>query len=169
MRAHLLPAAGLLLTTLIAPAVVRADCQPASSVEEALASAPVAFVGTVVAAQAGAPGATLRVDEVWVGTVPETVVVRGMGDGVFMEDDRHWTMGATYLVIPYLEGGVLRVHICTATTEWRDDLAALRPPDAHAPEDAASGPDVPGAILAVVAVAAVLTIVAGYAFRRRAS
>jgi len=168
-RGRLLLAFGLAVLALGPAASVRADCQPASSVEEALASTRIAFVGTVVAVPEGTPGASVRVEEAWIGVVPATVDVRGMGDAGFMEDDRYWTLGARYLVIPHPEGGVLRDDVCTATTLWRDELAALRPAGAGGPAGGPGASGVPGALVAVIAAAAVLTIVAGFAFRRRSS
>jgi len=167
MRFQILSATGLALATLAFPAVARADCQPASSVEDALAAAEIAFVGTVVAAVDDEPGAGFRVEEVWVGELPAAVEVRGMGDEGFMEDDRRWTLGARYLVIPYLDDGVLRDNICSASLEWRDDLAALRP-DAHPPEGETdgSGGGVPGAVVALAAAIGVLAIAGVVAFRR---
>jgi len=92
-----------------------------------------------------------------------------MGNAGFMEDDRHWTLGARYLVIPHVQDGVLRDDICTATTLWRDEFAALRPPGAEGPAGSANGSGVPGALVAVIVAAAVVTIVAGFAFRRHSS
>ena len=137
MKFRHLAALILSLVALAIPAPVAADCEPASSVEEALASTQVAFVGTVVFKPQG-PGAGLEVDEVWVGEVGATVEIHGLGfnaEGQLGEDDRNWQLGARYLVIPYVgDGGLLRDHICTATTKWRAALADLRPADAHAPE-----------------------------------
>ena len=167
MRYQILLAVGIALANLAFPAAVRADCQPASSVAEALAATEIAFVGTVFAAVEGEPGAAFIVDEVWVGDLPETIGVRGMGDAGFMEDDRHWAIGVRYLVIPYVDGGVLRDHICTATTEWREELADLRPEDARAPGESPSPPGegIPIEVLGVLAALGVLGIVGLIAFR----
>ena len=158
----------LTLATLLFPAVARADCQPASSVKEALATAEVAFVGTVVGAAVDEPGATFSVEEVWVGQLPATVEVRGMGDAGFMEDDRQWEPGFRYLVIPYVERGVLRDHICTATTKWLDALAVLRPEGAQPPEEApgGSGGGPSTEVLLLIGAVVVLIVVSAFAFRR---
>lgn len=169
MRYQILPAIGLALANLAFPAIARADCQPASSVEEALAAAEIAFVGTVVAAVEGESRAGFSVEEVWVGDLPAATEVRGLRDAGLSEDDRRWTLGVRYLVIPYVDRGVLRDNICSATVEWRDELAALRPPGAQSPEEGPSGSDdgIPGAVLAVAAAVGVLIVVGLIAFGRR--
>ena len=120
---------------------VSADCELAGPLDDVLPAAPIAFVGTVV--EVAAPVAFFEVREVWAGEVGHTVEVHGLTSGVqFSEDDRQWEAGATYLVLPYSDGGVLRDSICTATTEWTDDLAALRPADATHPCTRRTGPRV---------------------------
>lgn len=154
---------------------IAADCQPAGPIEAALAEAPIAFVGVVTALDG--PVATIAVREVWAGEVPNLVEVRGLADdarGVdagfgagFSEDDRHWTAGATYLVVPSVDGAVLRDGICTATTEWRADLSALRPETARIVEaEEAAGPLVPPAVLAVGAILLLIGAISIVAFRR---
>ena len=167
MRYRILLAVGLALANLSFPAVARADCQPASSVQEALANAEVAFVGTVVAAVQGEPGASFLVDEVWVGNLPPTTEVRGIGDAGFLEDDRRWIVGVRYLVIPYVDGAVLRDNICTATLEWTDELAALKPQGAQGPDEGQGGSDrgISGELLGVAAALLLLGIVGFIAFR----
>lgn len=166
MRNQTLLATGFALASMLFPAVARADCQPASSVEEALAAAQVAFVGTVVAAVDAAPRAVFSVEEVWVGQVAATVDLRGMGDDGFLEDDRQWTQGARYLVIPYVEAGVLRDNICSATVEWRDELAALRPPTAHPPFSQDAVGEVPVQLFLVGGAVALFGAISFFAFRR---
>ena len=76
--------------------------------------------------------------------------------------------GAVYLVIPFVDGQVLRDHICTATTGWTDELEALRPADAifHASVPMTEVAFPIQAILVGVAIAAVL-VVSLLAFRHR--
>ena len=167
-------AAATLALVLLAPSRAVADCQPAGPIEQALAAAPVAFVGTVTAVDG--PSARFAVAEVWAGSVGADVEVRGLGDGGpdtgfgagFSEDDRHWVDGATYLVVPMIDGAILRDHLCTATTEWGPDLEQLRPADARIlagePEPAQAPPV---AILAMMAAVAVIGVGALLAFRRR--
>ena len=122
--------------------------------EEVLPTAEVAFVGRVVAVDG--PLARFAVGEVWAGEVGETVEVHGMTRQIapkeFGEDDHQWVDGATYLVIPLIDD-VLRDSMCTATTEWTDDLAALRPANARILAIEAAAP--------VVSVPIILLVVAG--------
>lgn len=155
---------------------VAADCQSAGPIEEALPVAPIAFVGTVTALNG--PIATFAVSEVWAGDVPDVVEVRGLSDDVggpdagfgagFSEDDRQWTPGGTYLVVPFVDGAVMRDNACTATTQWRPELEALRPEDARIVSSTATDGAAPP--VEVLLVAGVLVLVAGastLAFRRR--
>lgn len=165
----------LLLAWLAFAAPAHADCERPGPIDAMLPEAPVAFVGTVVALEG--PVATFAVEEVWAGEVGDSVEVRGlfdelggpnagMGAGV-SEDDRHWTLGTRYLVLPWVADGVLRDHICTATTEWTSELGSLRPADARvlAAEEAPATVPTPiliaGIGVLLVAAASVL------AFRRR--
>jgi hypothetical protein len=149
-------------SALAAPAV--ADCAPSAPLEEVLPTAEVAFVGEVV--ELDGPIARFTVAEIWAGEVAASVEVRGLGDGDgFSEDDRHWTAGVTYLVVPYVEGGVLRDSLCTATTEWRDALAELRPADFRGLETQPSGVALP--LLLVGGAVALVVAASALAFRRR--
>jgi hypothetical protein len=146
-----------------------ADCDPAGAPAEALSTAEVAFVGRAITV--AGPSARFAVQEVWAGEVDDVVEVRGVLDQLapnqFGEDDRQWIEGATYLVIPTVDGSVLRDHICTATTEWADELEALRPADARVLTVEEAEWAVPWtAILVAVASAAVIGLSA-LAFRRR--
>ena len=165
-RCLLIPALAIALVVL-GPTPVAADCDMPGPIEAELAAAEVAFVGT--ATQVIGSMALFDVHEVWAGPVGRTVEVHGLTSGVpFSEDDRRWEAGATYLVLPYAEGGVLRDSICTPTTAWTDDLAALRPADAviHASEEPAPA-SVPIAIPIVAVVLAVVALVSVVAFMRR--
>lgn len=161
---RLLPVA-LALPWLLLAAPAGADCQMAGSVAEELARVRVAFVGTVT--QVNGSTATFDVSEVWKGDVGEVAEVGGaFDDGSFGEDDRGWNVGVTYLVLPYVDGGSLRDTICSATTEWTDDLAALRPAGAETrvAEPAPSGPS-----MLLLAIGLVVILFAGtswIAFRR---
>jgi hypothetical protein len=148
------------------PPRAAADCAPMGTAAEALPASEVAFVGEVTGVDG--PVAQLAVREIWAGDLPSTVEVRGLNDAAggedvgwgpgMSEDDRTWTLGETYLVIPYVDGNVLRDSICSATTVWSPELEELRPADARAvsPGRAEStGPTVP-AWLAIAGVAVVL-------------
>jgi hypothetical protein len=129
MRIRHLVATAAILGALALPAPALADCQPAGELTQELAQAPIAFVGTVMeigpAARAG--NARFHVEDVWVGHLRETVTVYGLSSEQVSEDDRTWEVGARYLVEPIVDGNVLRDTICSATAEWRPELAALRP------------------------------------------
>ena len=166
---------GISVIWLVAAAPVAADCQPAGPIQEALPTAPIAFVGTAAAVEG--PVATFAVREVWAGEVPDRVEVQGLADeaGVdagfgagFSEDDRQWTQGETYLVVPFLDGAVLRDSICTSTTEWGPELEALRPADARiVAAEEAGGAAVPAELILVGAVVLVVAGASVVAFRRR--
>ena len=166
---------GALVVWILAASPVAADCQPAGPVEDALPTAPVAFVGVVTALDG--PVATFAVREVWAGDVPSTVEVRGLADDIggvdagfgagFSEDDRQWNGGGTYLVVPWVDGAVLRDSICTPTTEWRPELETLRPANARVgTAEEAGGVSVPPAVLATGAVLLLITAVSALAFRQ---
>ena len=169
-------AGAALLWLALSAAPVAADCDPAGPLEDELRRAPVAFVGRVV--QIDGSVATFEVAEVWKGDAPARVQVHGLTDEraqgpggamlpVLSEDDRGWEVGADYLVVPFVDNGVLRDHICTATAPWTPELAAHRPADARAAEPPAG--DVAFSaplVLAGVGVAAILGV-AALAFRRR--
>jgi hypothetical protein len=153
-----------------------ADCQPAAPIEQVLPKADVAFVGTVTTLEG--PVATFAVREVWAGEVADTVVVRDLFDDLggvdagfgagFSEDDRQWTAGETYLVVPWVDGDTLRDNICTATTEWSAELEALRPGNARiltGPGD--EGVSIPPALILAGAVLGLIAAVSVLAFRRR--
>jgi hypothetical protein len=168
-------AIGVAMTWLAGAAPVGADCQPAGPVQEALPAAPIAFVG--VAASVEGPVATFAVREVWAGEVPDMVEVRGLADDVgvdvgfgagFSEDDRQWWPGDTYLVVPIVDGAVLRDSICTATTEWSPELEALRPANARiVGGEEPNGARLPTEVILIGAVLLVVTGASVLAFRRR--
>jgi hypothetical protein len=155
------------LAWLVGAGPVAADCQLAGPIEEELARAPIAFVGT--AAEVIGSMARFEVHEVWSGAVANGVEVHGLTSGVeFSEDDRRWEAGTRYLVVPIIEGQVLRDSICTATTEWRAELAALRPATARIVEGEPAGEVAfPSALILVGAVVLLLGGISLLAFRRR--
>ena len=166
---------GAIAASTMSAGPVAADCQPAGPIEQSLPDAPVAFVGVVTALEG--PVATMAVREIWAGDVPDTVEVRGLSDDVggvdpgfgagFSEDDRRWNPGATYLVVPWVDGAVLRDSICTATTEWHPGLEALRPADARIVlAEEAEGLAVPAPLLAVGAVLLLIGAISALAFAR---
>jgi hypothetical protein len=166
MHIRHLVATAVFAAWLAVPSTTLADCQPAGPLAQEVGRAPIVFVGTAVeTGVGGAPPAAFRVEEVWVGQLPESVRVRGLADDpAFGEDDRRWREGVRYLVVPIVDGNVLRDGICSATTEWRPDLAALRPATAPAPES--SGGAVPLLPIVVVVAIAGLAVAAFLGFDR---
>jgi hypothetical protein len=158
---------GSLAACLVAVAPAAADCQLAGPIEEELPAAPIAFVGTVT--EVIGSMARFEVHEVWSGAVANGVEVHGLTSGVeFSEDDRRWEEGTRYLVVPFIEGQVLRDSICTATTGWRAELEALRPATARViGGEPADDVPVPPALLLAGAVILVLAAASAFAFRRR--
>ncbi len=167
---------GVLAAWLVAAAPVAADCDPAAPLEEVLPKADVAFVGTVTASEG--PVATFAVREVWAGNVADTVAVRGFfevlggrgaaGEAPVGEDDRLWEAGETYLVVPWVDGAVLRDSICTATTAWSADLEPLRPADARIlVAEEPEGVSVPPALIVLGVVGVLIVGASALAFRRR--
>ncbi len=159
----LLPVALALPWLLFATPAV-ADCQMAGSVAEELGRVRVAFVGTVT--EVNGSTATFDVAEVWKGDVGEVTEVGGaFDDGSFGEDDRGWNVEETYLVLPYVDGGSLRDTICSATTAWTDELAALRPAGVATPgAPAPSGPSM--LLLGIGMVVVLFAGISWIAFRR---
>jgi hypothetical protein len=173
--------AAVAIAWLMAPARAVADCEPVGPVAEVLPDAEIAFVGTVTDVRGSV--AILSVREIWAGQVTDVVEVRGLGDegrGPVVElvegpseDDRSWTPGVTYLVLPMVlglaEDAVLRDHLCSATTEWTEELARLRPADARfvTSETETSGPSLP--VLLIGLVASAIVGASWLAFRRRSA
>lgn len=164
---HFIPTGAVLLATLSLPAAVHADCDPVDSVEEALSAAEIAFVGTAVASARGVGTATIRVEEVWIGSLGETVEVFGLNVNEPAEDDRTWQQGARYLVIPYVIQGRLVDHICSGTTPWNEDLAVLRPPAAPGAEERSDDPAPPLPVIILGATAVLVGAVGWLTFRQR--
>ena len=160
---------------LLAPSSALADCEPAGPVDQALSEAEVAFVGTVLAVDG--PVATFTVHEVWTGEVGDTVEVRGSFDELgapdagsgagFSEDDRRWNLGTTYLVVPWVAEGVLRDHICTATTEWTSELGSLRPAGVRVATPPEPSAGIPSPILILLVTVGFVAVASLLAFRRR--
>ena len=68
--------AALAFLWLLSAAPVAADCDMPGPIEEELARAPIAFVGTVVDVEGSR--ATFEVGEVWAGEIPPVVEVYGL-------------------------------------------------------------------------------------------
>ena len=152
-----LSAAAVVAALLLAPAPVLADCQMAPPFVEAVRTSDLVFVGTVTALGNGGRSATVEVEEVWRGgEMPATVTVFGGTDPAqAMEDDRTFEAGVRYVFFPVEFEGRLVDHICTATTPWVDEFAAVRPADVQTPVPpaGAAGPAAPGPLSAIADLA----------------
>lgn len=127
--------------------VARADCSAPPPLKKALASAQIAFVGTVTGLEHDGRTATFRVEEVWKGgVVGETLVVNGgpalaelekaerEGNMVATSVDRTYEAGVRYLVVPYdASGAVLKDNACSSTQPYTSELDRFRPAGASAP------------------------------------
>ena len=124
-----LTVAALVTLTGIEPA--SASCAMPPPLEEAVAAAPIAFVGTAEDVRDGTV-ARFRVEEVWAGPdLVEVTIHGGPGGGAVTSVDRSFEEGERYLVLPYADGAELRDNSCTSTQVWSEELAELRPADAR--------------------------------------
>lgn len=146
---------------LAAPATTLGSCAQPLPIAEALKSAEIVFVGTVVQVSEGNRWANVQVEEVWKGPDrPQNVLVRGGPAGnAATSVDRSFEVGVKYIFFPYVavdagegpagsvtDGGVpaggvpenaLTDNSCTNTTAFTDEHKALRPDDARKPIGAA--------------------------------
>ena len=142
------------MALLVAPAPAFADCQMAPPIEEAARTSELVFVGSVTAVANGGRSASVRVEEVWRGDeMPATVTVLGGTDPEqAMEDDRTFEAGVRYVFVPFVVEGRLVASICSATTPWVDELAAIRPAGVRTPTPSAA-PAAPGPLSAIAELA----------------
>lgn len=122
-------AAALVILAGIEPA--SASCAMPPPLDEAVAAAPIAFVGTATDVRDGTI-AHFAVEEIWAGPdLVEVTVHGGEGGGAVTSVDRSFLRGERYLVLPYTDGAELRDNSCTSTQVWTEELARLRPADAR--------------------------------------
>jgi len=133
LLAGLLGLVSAILTSGPTPAL--ASCVRALPTAEALAVAPVAFVGTVQSVSAQGRVAEVLVESVWAGAdIPSHVTVDGrLSTTAVTSVDRTFEVGARLLFIPQGEASPFRDNSCSATTAFTEGLAALKPGAAHAP------------------------------------
>jgi hypothetical protein len=88
--------------------------------------APTILVVEVLETRDEGVEATVVVKEKWRGvTLPEEVVVRGDGDPE--QPERRYAVGVDYLLFSDVVFSPLPDHGCSATREFTEELAALRP------------------------------------------
>lgn len=177
----LMAAAGLFL----APHdMAAASCPPAVDVATALGEATSVFVGEVASVEDQDRVATMDVLSVWKGPdLPEQVEVRGapaVGSPVG-PDDRRFTVGKTYLVIPENTRRPFLASNCSAISAFSDTGVAIpagyqeavgattgRAPVTPVPESETAGSGVPLGLLAIVGAVPVAVGAAVLVRRRRA-
>ena len=145
---RLLAAGALAILALsLGAASTRASCAGVSTPADAIADGQFAFVGTVESVRNTDRWAMFEVEEIWSPQdLPRFVEVRGSIHedsffGIFStvsSNDRYFEAGATYLVFPRSEGGLLFDDACSATEAWSEALAAHRPATAHPPGEAST-------------------------------
>jgi len=118
------------------PAV--ASCVGWSSLPRLLATAPVVFVGKMVAVQDHSTMAMVQVEDVWRGkNIHRTVTVEGSPSlgTVRTEEDRQYRRGVRYLFVPWdaSHGVLFQDNDCTATQRFTAALSKYRPRSAHRP------------------------------------
>jgi hypothetical protein len=136
---------------------------------QALGSASLVFVGTVMGTSDGDRTARVHVDELWRGaSLPAEVTVHGGPDesAAATSVDRHYDNGKRYLFVPASAGGnVFDDNSCSMTREFTSDLETYRPASSRRYPPAAAGPPVaPIAAGVLVMTAAAVT---GLILRRR--
>jgi hypothetical protein len=161
MRAAIRLAVVLLLgvVVVVTPDPALASCAPAPSLEARLASATVAFVGTVHDTSDGGRLATVRVEEIWKGAgLPAEVRMDGTvsGTGVVTSADRTYAVGHRYLFLPANATSPFRDIDCSGTIEYSPAVAALRPASAFAPSRMADAATEPSWVLPLGVLVAVV-------------
>jgi hypothetical protein len=173
--------AALAIVLSTSPAV--ASCKGPTPLPQAIAEAPVAFVGTVTATSNADRTAEVRVEEVWKGTsLPRVVEVQGSpvrGSNVFTSVDRRFRPGQRYLFVPRRNGPILEDNNCSPTAVYDPVVAVLRPASARPPaappqpamhpatHPSATDPGMRSWVLGAAGVALVLGIVSAFALRIR--
>jgi len=136
-------AVGILVVLLVQPLALtraRASCGVEATPNDGLnvleriaATAPVAFVGTVIATDSRDRRALVGVESVWRGPdLPATVIVQGsvLSAGAASADDRQFAVGQRYLFVPSNTTSPFIDHVCTSTQRYTSTFApaAARPP-----------------------------------------
>lgn len=168
MLLRALPAAALGVALLAAPIPARAACGVTA---DAVAEAPVVFVGTLVGATDDGTLGIFQIEDVWRGADLAADLAAGSEVEV---DAAPGTFALAldgpafqYLLLVEVRGGRLRTgdNCALFAFPWDPSYAAFRPTDA--PPAAGEETGVPWQVVGVIGAAAVLLIVAGIAFRRR--
>jgi hypothetical protein len=136
---------GALIATVVifvAAAPVSASCAAPLSLDEALASADLVVVGTVVAARSNDRIATVAIEDIWKGDAEASIGVAGGPDSLngATSVDRTYQVGTRYLFFifepavhnsPGTFGARYEDNGCTDTRPYTAALDSLRPASAH--------------------------------------
>jgi hypothetical protein len=115
----------------------QASCAQTPSLEQAIAAAPLVFVGTVVSTADGDRVARVKVESIWKGPLmPGVVVIHGSpssGSGVITSVDRMYRAGERYLFVLFSDQAPYQDNNCSATQPYTAQVAVLAPADARPP------------------------------------
>ncbi len=168
MRARRGPAVaiGVAVAALILAQPAAASCAPDQRpLEDKIAEADVAFVGTAEEVRNDGRTAGFAVEEVWKGPeLAPTVVVHGAesDDAAMVTSvDRYFTEGGRYLVVAAVREGRIVDNACSPTRPWEEDLARARPADVRSPDAEVSGTAAATAAPWVVGGVALAAVCAG--------
>ena len=157
---HLI-AALVLVLVLSSSTPAAAICASPPPLRDSLGEARAAFVGTVLETSNEDREASVRIESIWLGRLlPEVVEISGVPAGasgspeVSLEtsEDRMFEEGERYLFVPQNATPPFQDNACTATTLYTDEVAALEPEGAVAPDSGGQGP---AWVFVVVALGAV--------------
>jgi hypothetical protein len=120
---------------LIGTAGAQASCAQMPSLQEAVASAPLVFVGTVVSTSDGDRVARVTVESIWRGPdLPAYVDVHGSpssGSCTATSVDRRFRTGERDLFVLSSDRTPYSDNSCSATQPYTEALSALAPDDAR--------------------------------------
>lgn len=165
-------AAALALAVSLLPGTAAASCGEMPPIDEHLSAAQIVFVGTVVSLTNADRTALVDVHEVWSGAaLPAQVTVHGgMDDPQAMSSiDRTYSAGVRYLFAVTMQGDRMSDDACTATREWTDELADLRPATVATPPPLESDPGagIPATAIAIAGAVLLIGLGSVLAFRSR--
>lgn len=163
---------GLLTTlapvVLLGAAPTLASCVMPPPLGQSLNEASMVFVGRVTETREMDRWAVVSVEEVWKGPdLPPSVLIKGGEAGdMFTSVDRTYRTGVRYLFVPSGDPATgIAESACSPTTEWTDDLAAMRPASVRTPTAGPAQEDtgdlVSGLVMPVIVVVVVSVVLLG--------
>ncbi|GAC1684160.1 MAG: hypothetical protein PVS2B1_03440 [Candidatus Dormibacteraceae bacterium] len=158
----------------IGTAGAAASCVMPRPLPEAVASAPLVFVGPVVSTSDGDRVAHVKVESIWKGPgLPAHVDVHGSpvsGFGTASSVDRRYRAGERDLFVLLSDQPPYQDNSCSATQPYTAQVAALAPADAKAPAPPTAVEQIQnfaGQYWLPIAIALVVIAVAAFAGMRR--